>query len=261
MGRSHQQAQHGFACGGDAQAMVAETCFDRHAAKIRFATLLHESNACLYLQPRCISGGITDQHLTNMMNLTRNALFMGGLVMALASCKKDDPVPPAGGGTPPPPNEQELITTVIVHLTSLDGTEEKTFTWRDLDGPGGNPPVIGSEPLTAGTVYRARIEVLDESDPNDVEDITEEIEEEADEHQFFFIVSGAELAVAYDDADGGGNPVGLESLWSTAAPSSGTMTIILLHEPIKDAPGVSDGDITNAGGDPDVEVEFPVTIE
>ena len=196
------------------------------------------------------------------MNLTRNALLMGGLVMALAACKKEDPVPPVGGGNPPPPpNEQELITTVIVHLTSLDGTEERTFTWRDLDGPGGNPPVIESEPLTSGTVYRARIELFDESDPNDVEDITEEIEEEADEHQFFFIVSGAELTVAYDDADEDGNPVGLESIWSTIAPSSGSITIILRHDPDKDAPGVADGDITNAGGDTDVEVVFPVTIQ
>ena len=43
---------------------------------------------------------------------------------------------------------------------------------------------------------------------------------------------------------------------SMANPSA-TMTVILRHEPNKAGAGVSDGDITNAGGETDIEVTFP----
>ena len=33
------------------------------------------------------------------------------------------------------------------------------------------------------------------------------------------------------------------------------------HEPVKDNPGVSDGDITNAQGETDIEVQFDVDIQ
>jgi len=39
------------------------------------------------------------------------------------------------------------------------------------------------------------------------------------------------------------------------------VTITLRHEPAKDATGVSDGDITNAGGETDISVNFPVEIQ
>ena len=35
----------------------------------------------------------------------------------------------------------------------------------------------------------------------------------------------------------------------------------LRHEPAKDASGVAAGDITNAGGETDIEVTFDVTVE
>ena len=38
-------------------------------------------------------------------------------------------------------------------------------------------------------------------------------------------------------------------------------TITLRHEPAKTATGVSGGDITNAGGETDIEVVFDVTVE
>jgi hypothetical protein len=183
------------------------------------------------------------------------------MVAGLAACKKEKPVPPAGGGGTPPPNEQELITTVLLVFESLDGTQTSTFSWRDLDGDGGNPPVIETEPLLAGTAYRMHVQVLDESNPDAVEDITEEIAAEDEEHQFFFIVAGAEATFSYGDADANGNPVGLETLWSTGAASAGTLRVVLRHELNKDAPGVSDGDITNAGGDTDVDVTFPLVVQ
>jgi len=195
-----------------------------------------------------------------MNHTLKQALLITALGGALTACKKDDPKPPTGGGGGPI-NEQELITTVKLFFTNADSSDQREWIWRDLDGDGGNPPVITTVPLAANTAYAVRIEVLDESNPNDIEDITEEIEEEADEHQFFFIVTDANANIVYTDQDDDGNPLGLETLWTLGNSASGTVTVILRHELDKDAPGVSAGDITNAGGDTDVEITFPLIIE
>lgn len=194
-----------------------------------------------------------------MNHTLKNALFAAALGGALTACKKDDPTPPTGGA--PPPNEQEVITTLKLHFTSPDSTDQREWIWRDLDGDGGNAPVITTVPLAANSTYLVRMEVLDESNPNDVEDITEEILEEDAEHQFFFIVTDANATIQYTDQDGNGNPLGVASLWSLGVASNGSVTVILRHELDKDAPGVSTGDITNAGGDTDIEVSFPLILE
>jgi len=194
------------------------------------------------------------------MRITTGMLLAGLslAVMTTACKKKDDKVSPGPGGGPP--NEQELITTVKLHLYSTDGTEHLHFTWRDLDGPGGNPPVIDWDTLSAGKTYNVGIELWDES-KTPAEDITEEIEDEGDEHQFFFKVEGVTLTVSYDDTDDDGKPIGLKTVWTAGGAGTGTINIVLRHEPDKDAPGVAAGDITNAGGDTDVEVTFPLVIE
>ena len=64
-----------------------------------------------------------------------------------------------------------------------------------------------------------------------------------------------------DISDADGNPIGLATTVTTGAASTGEFTVILRHEPMKDAQGVKDGDITNAGGETDIEVNFPVEIQ
>jgi len=158
-------------------------------------------------------------------------------------------------------NEEELITTVILSL-SENGTAGNTiqFKFTDLDGDGGNAPVIETDNLASNTSYSAEIMLLNES-VMPVEDITTEIEEEDADHQFFFSVSDAMLEIAYDDADGNGNPVGLQSTFTTGDAGTGNMTLTLRHEPDKNAEGVSEGDISNAGGETDIEIVFPIVIQ
>jgi hypothetical protein len=43
--------------------------------------------------------------------------------------------------------------------------------------------------------------------------------------------------------------------------SEGSLTIILRHEPDKSAPGVSEGDIANAGGETDIQLNFELIIQ
>jgi len=177
---------------------------------------------------------------------------------AITGCKKDDDDPAAPA--PPPVNEEELITTLRLTFTPAGGGATKVLQFVDLDGDGGNAPVITADPLSATTTYTVAIEVLNESE-DPVEDITAEITAEDEEHQFFFQVSGANATVVYNDADADGKPLGLATTWTIGAISSGTVLVTLRHEPDKGAAGVSSGDITNAGGETDIEVSFPLVIQ
>jgi len=184
----------------------------------------------------------------------KNKIFLGvgiSLLTAalLVSC---DPTNPNN------PNEQELITNVT--LTAINGTDTISASYSDPDGNGGNAPTIDTLQLTASTNYSVHLTLLDET-KNPVADITGEIEEDGEAHQFFYSFSSAALSWLYQDQDGNGNPVGLEISVSTGTASTGSVVVTLRHEPNKTAAGVSTGDITNAGGETDVEISFPVVIQ
>ena len=171
--------------------------------------------------------------------------------LVIASCSDDD------DGTPEMVNEEELITTMTVTLTpENDGTTVilKTF---DLDGDGGDAPVVTvSGNLAANTSYSGTIELLNETE-DPAEDITEEVEEEAEEHQFFYTVSDdLNIETDYIDLDDNDNPVGIQFDLQTGEASTGTLTFTLRHEPTKPNTGLE-----SAGGETDISTPFTVTIE
>jgi hypothetical protein len=173
-------------------------------------------------------------------------------MLFFASCEKD---------SPDIPNEEELITTLTYTLTPAGGGAPIVFSFQDLDGDGGNTPIITTGTLAANTTYTGVLELLNEAE-SPAESISEEVEEEAEEHQFFFAASSAlNATVAYGDVDGNGKPLGLQTTVVTGDVSTGTLTITLRHEPDKSAAGVSGGDLTNAGGETDIEVTFDVTVQ
>ena len=183
-------------------------------------------------------------------------LFAFGFIFT--ACDDDDDV------TPELENEEEEITTVKLTFVDDSGTNPNVVVfWKDLDGDGGNPPVIDPITIVDGTAYTLSVEFLNENE-TPVEDVTEEVEEEDDEHQVFFTGAavGSLISVAYDDSDDDGNPIGLDndvSILQAGGPS--VFTVILRHEPDKNATGVAQGDITNAGGETDVEVNFDLTVQ
>lgn len=177
-------------------------------------------------------------------------LLVASGVVLFNACKDD----------PTPPNEEELITTLTYTLTPAGGGTPVVLSFKDLDGDGGNAPVITGGTLTAGVTYNGELNLLNESE-SPSESITEEIEEEDEAHQFFFAATGITLTVTYDDADADGNPVGLKSKVVAGGAGSGTLKITLRHEPNKAGSGVKEGNIANAGGETDIEVDFPVTIQ
>ncbi len=181
-----------------------------------------------------------------------NLLFLLGLVLCVAtwSCGDDD--------DPVIENEEEVITTMIYTLDSASGVT--TFSFVDLDGDGAMEPVITNAILAANTTYTGSIEFLNQAEIPE-EDITEEVAEEDVEHQVFYTSTVAGLSVAYSDEDADGNPLGLATTLITGDAGAGTMTITLRHEPNKSADGVSDGNIANAGGETDIEVDFDVVVQ
>ncbi len=179
--------------------------------------------------------------------------FLFATLLLLGSCN-DDPDPVIE-------NEEELITTVRLAFTN--GSTSTVAEWKDADGDGANPPVVDAIELEAGVTYSVSLELLNET-TSPPDDITVEVSEEGADHQFFFIVEGGlDLTTAYNDQDENGDPIGLEASFAAGAVSNGTLKIILRHLPEKGAAGVSEGDITNAAGETDVETlpAFAVSIQ
>ncbi|MCB0456612.1 MAG: type 1 periplasmic binding fold superfamily protein [Flavobacteriaceae bacterium] len=174
------------------------------------------------------------------------ALFLG-----FAACNNDD-------DTPQVVNEEEVITTLTVTLVPQGGGNTITLTSRDLDGEGPNDPVISiSGDLTANTTYTGAVTFLNETE-TPVEDITEEVVEEADEHQVFYVPSSAlNVVFTYGNFDSNNNPLGTVFNAETGDASSGTLTVVLRHEPQKP----NNGTLADAGGETDISVTFNVTIQ
>lgn len=178
------------------------------------------------------------------------SLLLAGIVLFGSGCKKD----------PVDVNEEELITTLRMTWTPEGGGTERVFEFNDPDGPGGTAPTVFSDTLAANTTYNVAIEVLDES-ATPTKDITEEILEEGPDHQFFFATtSGVVLQFSYEDTDANGAPIGLQTKMYTKEPGSGLLRVTLRHDLAKGASGVPQGDITNAGGETDIEVDFPLHV-
>ncbi len=157
-------------------------------------------------------------------------------------------------------NQEELITTVILTLNPSDNSGVKVFSFIDLDGDGGISPIITISKLKSNTVYLAEIEILNESGTT-TENITDEVRAEAEDHQFFYFTMNTDLTIEYLDQDSNTNPIGINTKITTNNPGIGSLQITLKHLLDKFASGVSQGEITNAGGETDIQVEFVLEIE
>ena len=156
------------------------------------------------------------------------------------------------------PNEVEFITSLNYSLVPEDGSAPVILTFIDLD-EGVAPTIIGGT-LAANQTYTGTLKLLNES-ITPLEIITLEVMEEDNDHQLFFQSTIADITSNYNDLDADGNPLGINSTLITGAAASGTLTIILRHELDKFGVGVSGGDISNAGGETDIAVTFPIDIQ
>ncbi len=174
-------------------------------------------------------------------------LAFAGLLMT--ACSNDD--------DPEPVNEEEVITTMTVTLIPRGGGSNVVLQSQDLDGDGPNAPVVTvSADFAPNTTYDGRIILLNETE-TPAEDITLEVEEEAEEHQFFYTIGGGlDATTDYSNVDGNGNPLGTEFTLTTGNASAGTIAFTLRHDLNKPNSGLAD-----AGGETDISQTFDVTIQ
>jgi len=171
-----------------------------------------------------------------------------------------------------------LSTSLYLELTPRSGGDVLSFAWSDPENDG--DPVIDDVLLADGEIYDLGLAVWNElEDP--AEDVTVEISDDAEEHQFFFTgdaVQGpatgenadAIVEHAYADTDANGAPVGLENTLAAIAAGSGSLVVTLRHIPPEDGNAVKTEGLAEAvaadglgaiPGENDIQVEFPVTVE
>ncbi len=183
-------------------------------------------------------------------------------VFTISSCGDDD--------APPVENAEEEITRVTARFTNVaDNSDVVTAVWFDEDGEGTGDPVIDDIVLDAGTSYLLTLQ-LENTLVSPAEDISVEVDEEAEEHMFFFEFSDLLFsdpdgngnvdnrgdAVNYEDSDSDGEPLGLITSWTTADASTGALRIILKHQP-----GIKTATSTSADGETDMDITFDVVVE
>lgn len=201
---------------------------------------------------------------------TRKHLLFSLLIASLILFGCDDD--PAKEDVP------ELITKVTLTFTPAGGGTTVVVTATDPDGDGPQDLTVdGPIDLAPSKTYDLSLELinglLDPSD--DGYNVTAEIEEEADEHQFFFRFSDEVFSsptgtgnikdnpstpvgdINYLDEDGNGRPLGLLTRWSTdnVSVSDKSFRILLKHQP-----GVKSGTSTSLDGETDVDITFVLTV-
>ena len=180
------------------------------------------------------------------------------LSLVFTGCSDDD--------DPAPVEELEVITTVVVTLTDTNNVEYE-MRWEDPDYAVGNITAgySGVTSIPEG-FYSGEIQLYNNTLPIDDEEyiVTNEILEAGEggdiDHLFFYSGLGGLVlnSLAYEDSDVNGDPIGQQfSLVGVAG--TGELSVMLVHEPEKDADGMPD-DVWNGVGEDEVNLQFPLTI-
>lgn len=190
--------------------------------------------------------------------------FIAIIGFLFSSCSEDDPKKE---------DVPELITSVTLTFTPADSGTPIVVTANDPDGEGIQDLVIdGPINLLANKNYNLAIELTNGlASPRDPEYyITTEVEEESDEHMFFFSwtnnvfsnptgngnIDNRSDGVNYTDEDENGLPLGLKTSWTTGAISTGVFRVILKHQPeLKSATSSS------TTGETDLDISFAINVQ
>ena len=179
--------------------------------------------------------------MKNIQNLFKIKIMVLAISLVY-SCSKDDP---------DAVNQQEYISNVVLKVQSSDGSSQ-TVNW-DISEQ--NTQSIN---LKANSDYKVEVSFLNNSDPSDIDDVTLEVIEEADQHQVFYEFASVSVDVtsASDDVKDGSRGVLIKSIWNASASGAGTVRVYLIHQPTNYS-GTTREDI---GGFNDVSIDIPITI-
>jgi hypothetical protein len=163
--------------------------------------------------------------------------------------------------TEPPKDELEEILPNIVTLTLSSPQGNSTVIWRSTStsaGVGTATVRIDTLVLATGRTYTGAIAAVNDT-KTPVVDLTEDYRSLANEHQFFYAVSGdaqSRVTITITDKDGNNLPLGLQY---TVAVSSGegtrgTLNVVLGHyDDVK-----KDGKTRSP--ESDIDITFPIVI-
>ena len=191
-----------------------------------------------------------------------NLTILTILAIVISSCSKEDPKKPIIT------NPQEVLTTILIkgynQNDSLNTNYQFNYKWEDLDGDGGNLPVIDTINLDSGIIYTCEIIILDKT-KTPFDTVSNAIEEEKNAHQFFFtpsanLISKIKAEILDFDTNIPSLPVGLsfnlntKSNQSFTTPILGSLNIVLSHYD-----GVPK--TIEKSSESDIDINFPVKLK
>jgi hypothetical protein len=194
------------------------------------------------------------------MTALRKSMFalLAGSVLTFNACQKDDPSPEV---------EQEEFNRAVFTFTRLDasGNETAEKVVAELDELEHNHGSSGGAhdhehvhvDLKEGATYRMAIGLyIDDKSIND------EIMDEGDVHQFFFIPSVSGIVnYQYEDRDRNNRPVGLKGKLQVLQHGELDLNVILRHNLDKAHAGAATWNSANyaaAGGADDLNAELEI---
>ena len=181
-------------------------------------------------------------------------------ILFLAACKKDEPVTI---------NEYEEFSSVIITVTNESDQSSEQYTFEveghdhadeteSTEDPHENHTAIDLAPNSS---YLFEIRFYNDEDPNNPEDVTQEIIDEADEHHVFYeLTDGANISIESgtgDTMDNNSNPLNLITRWTTTDAGVADVIAYLIHEPSTKTSTTRN----DFGGATDVELEFEAHVE
>ena len=186
-------------------------------------------------------------------------------VLLFISCDKDD--------TPDAENEIEVFTKAVIVVTNLSNNNSETYEFEveEHDHDHDHAVLVQNQEgddhgdhteieLESDSEYKFEITFLNDSDPNNVIDMTEEVIEEADEHIVFYELIGDGISfdtTSGDTVDSEGNALNLVTKWTTTAATVVDVEAYLIHQPTSKTGTTRD----DFGGATDVEIEFEAHVE
>ena len=186
-------------------------------------------------------------------------------ILLFISCDKDD--------APEAENEMEVFTKAVIKVTNLsdDSSETYEFEVEEHDHDHDHGVVVQNQEgddhgdhteieLESGSEYKFEISFLNETDPNNVIDMTEMVIEEKEEHHVFYELAGDGISYATmsgDTLDSDGNALNLVTKWTTTTEMVVDVEAYLIHQPTSKVGTTRD----DFGGATDVEIEFEAHVE
>ncbi len=202
------------------------------------------------------------------VKIALSSLLLGSLLLT-TSCSSDDDSNPEQGIHHDEATLVEITVTdsngvAKIYNINAEGEHDNKTSQEKEDG---HDEIV----LSPNSEYSVKVRLLNDEDPNDIEDVTTEVLEEKDEH--FIVYSKEEsLNLTIDRTDGAestradGNKIGFSTDWSTGAASGeGHVEFKLYHQPegVNSAVTGNGNDFGSvaAGSETDIDIDIEIAIE